>query len=350
MRCNILITLFLVFASIWDTGKWIESKKMPGKCDHEYIVLFEPNAILETSNFDSAVMYEPYKKAVTEYKALLNKRFGHNITENLLFSDKWRELQAALSRKICGDSSITADPWMLSIGGFMSFSDHPDFIMFGAGTCQIRGFSWYGVRIKSWKIVYLANIDSSFQLSKYESENPANGKMDRAALLKDFNFWVDNSKDLANMQPECEAAILLHILYREEQVSFINSFEDLTTARAMELAREASRYIGDDSTDEAGYPGYLNDYFLTDLKNIEQDYPTINIFKKEALTKDSIEGGMLSICRDYDYHEPIIVRDHSRTSLTLTVYCNEELANWKIVFDKDNHVISMDRVTEPIRE
>ena len=33
MRCNILITLFLVFASIWDTGKWIESKKMPGKCD-----------------------------------------------------------------------------------------------------------------------------------------------------------------------------------------------------------------------------------------------------------------------------------------------------------------------------
>lgn len=365
MYFSIIITLLITFSGQFKPDSWISSETMSGKCYNEFVWLSDPHLILTAENYDSATMYGPYKKALNEYKKILEDRFGKNITDNFIFSQKWREFQAWLSREYCGDSSITADSWDLAVYIFFSFSPHPDFLFFWSNGCPHNSYPQIGRIPIPREIVYLAKLDSAFIPDKYyikpdsgflrdnyNVKPPSEGNFDMPLLIEDFNFWVDNSEDLSNMEPECQVSILLHIWYRNKPVTFVNSFNDLVTARSIVWAISAARMGADTVFMDESHTitmDFVNDAFFTDLNEFRKSYPKIEIYEKELLRLDSLYG-FFDKYEGYDYHEPIFLTDNNTTSLTMTVFADNELVDWKFVFDKANHLISMDRVTEPIRE
>lgn len=336
MLHSLIFSLMIFVMGNFSPERFISTTTSTDPCTYAcQLTIFLPNLIsaglLDISNSEMS-----REKILSNYREYLNERFGPAITENIFFGEKWRKIEMELTNRKYPE--LVGDYHEIDIGTLHCFSSHPDFLIIYPMYAKHTYMHLYD------KFIYLPNTDSLY-FNDFWYMDTLKKKINPDDFIHTFNYWVENSNDLKDMEPLCLAGLLLYIRYQYHQVYFVDSPDEIYIAFAIKWAYARPGYMDLGDLPEGCKPAL----YFEDLEKFANENPQLDTLIQGRIDAQN-RHGIYDRYLDHNFHEPIIQSNNGEISITVAILTDHELADWKIVLDSSNHLISMDYLSEPVFE
>ena len=217
---------------------------------------------------------------------------------------------------------------MTNGGQYKSYAAEPDLLF-----VRVNGYynNIYELCDRYFYFAYLPELDSAVLIDNNPSPEST------------YNFLVDNSTDLQNINPICASLLLLNILNDGATAFLIESVEDLYISDGIKWFR-MNRPVPPDWPKRVIAPHY---FFHQDLENIIQIYPSLEEHINDYRRATNNIGGQ-DIYKDLSFYSPQIIEHGENNIIKLMVYIENYdtkiLLDCEVTLSKDNHLLSIKEI------